>query len=76
MLIFLIIFAALFFTHLIKMVMSKLSRTTRNRSKFVFAQFFTGIVYTILLFVVSVIVLLIAQHIFLADQFLRYGRNG
>jgi hypothetical protein len=45
MLIFLIIFAALFFT-----------APYQN-------------VYTILLFVVSVIVLLIAQHIFLADQF-------
>ena len=70
MLIFLIIFAALFFTAPYQNgYVKNFLGTTRNRSKFVFAQFFTGIVYTILLFVASVIVLLIAQHIFLADQF-------
>ncbi|MGI6580234.1 MAG: hypothetical protein ACOX3H_08395 [Saccharofermentanales bacterium] len=70
MLIFLIIFAALFFTAPYQNGFIKnFLGTTRNRSKFIFAQFFTGIVFTILLFVVSVIVLLIAQHIFLADEF-------
>lgn len=71
MLLFLIIFAGLFFTSPYQNgYIKNFLGMTRNRSKFVFAQFITGIIFTILLFVVSTFILLISQQLFLKDQFL------
>ncbi|NLJ69964.1 MAG: hypothetical protein GX328_00670 [Clostridiaceae bacterium] len=70
LLLFLIIFAAIFFTAPYQNgYIKNFLGITRNRSNYIFAQFFTGIVYTILLFIVSAFALLISQKIFLADQF-------